>query len=54
MRNNPVIINQVSTEFGAAIAAHASAPIVIDHLQAERPWELPEGEILVTNASAWR
>lgn len=54
MRNNPVIINQVSVEFGAAIAAHASAPTVIDHIRPERPWELPDGgEILVTNLSAW-
>ncbi len=55
MRKNPVIINQVSVEFGAAFAAHASAPVVIDHIKPERPWELPDGgEILVTNLSAWR
>jgi phosphoglycerate dehydrogenase-like enzyme len=54
MRKNTVIINQVSEDFGAAIAAHASAPHVIDHIRPERPWELPEGEILVTNVSAWR
>lgn len=55
MQKNPVIINQVSVEFGAAIAAHASAPVVIDHIKPERPWELPDGgEILVTNVSAWR
>jgi phosphoglycerate dehydrogenase-like enzyme len=54
MRKNTVVINQVSEDFGAAIAAHASAPKVIDHIRPERPWELPEGEILVTNASAWR
>ncbi|TWF58929.1 NAD(P)-dependent oxidoreductase [Neorhizobium alkalisoli] len=55
MRKSPVIINQVSAKLGAAIAAHASAPVVIDQIRPERPWELPEGgEILVTSSSAWR
>jgi phosphoglycerate dehydrogenase-like enzyme len=54
MRKNTVVINQVSKDFGAAIAAHASAPRVIDHIGSERPWELPDGgEILVTNTSTW-
>ncbi|MBD9626989.1 glyoxylate reductase (NADP(+)) [Ensifer sp. ENS06] len=55
MRQNPVIINQVSAKFGSAVARHCSAPVVLDHIQPDRPWDLPEGaEILVTNASAWR
>ncbi len=55
MRKNPVIINQVGAEFGAAVAAHSSEPRVIDQIRPERPWEIPdEAEILVTNVPAWR
>ncbi|MEI4472425.1 NAD(P)-dependent oxidoreductase [Frigidibacter sp. MR17.24] len=55
-KTGPVIINQINPAFGAALAAHPSAPRVIDHLDSARPWDLPEGaEILITRAlPAWR
>lgn len=49
--HTPVIVNQIDEDFGRTLAAHPSAPRVIDHFDRERPWDLPqETEILVTRA----
>jgi len=56
MPTGPVIVNQLSPEIGAALAAHASRPRVIDDIKPDEPWRIPEdAEILVTGGfAAWK
>lgn len=51
----PVIVNQIDAEFGKLLAAHPARPKVIDCLDRERPWDIPDdAEGLVTRAfKAW-
>lgn len=49
----PVIANQIDAAFGRLLAAHPTAPKVIDCLDMDRPWEIPaEAEILMTSSNA--
>ncbi len=52
----PVVVQQISEDFGAALRAHPSAPRVIDHLENDRPWRVdPAAEVLVTYPyPAWK
>lgn len=52
----PVIVNQISEEFGRHAARHPSSPKVIDDLSPAEPWQIAaEADILVTGGfSAWK
>lgn len=56
MRMKPVIVNQLSAEFGKILSQHRSQPIVIDDPSPAAPWRIPaEAEILVTGSfPGWR
>jgi hypothetical protein len=44
-----IIANQMSAEFGELLRQHPSGPTVIDCLDTERPWIIPdEADVLVT------
>ena len=51
-----VIVNQIDAEFGECLRGLPQAPQVIDHLDADFPWEIPPAaQALVTRAlPAWR
>ena len=45
----PVVVQQISVEFGDALRAHPAALHVIDHLDHDRPFDFPsDAEVLVT------
>lgn len=56
MRVKPVIVNQLSAEFGKILSQHRSHPVVIDNPSPAEPWRIPaEAEILVTGSfPGWR
>ena len=55
MIRRSVILNQLGSQIGKVLAAHASQPHVIEADRDRAPWEVQDADVLVTGPStAWR